>query len=110
MNLELMNWKEFLKPTWKKILFSFIITIAWILFLRFYISSGKYNCGVITSACYHYPAYLNYIILVPTPCVCNLTTSDAINGFLSAGVIPFILAYLLYSIISMLLSKKSHKT
>jgi len=101
-----MNWKEFLKPTIAKIVFSLVITIIWIFIAR---SSVTYFCSVsssVNAGCFPHPTYLDYINLVPNPCNCNVTSSDAINSFFINGFIPFILLYLLYSILSSFIHKK----
>jgi hypothetical protein len=105
-----MKGKEFLKPTITKIVFSFVVIIVWIFIAR---SFGDYFCSVpqsyVNAGCFPHPAYLDYINLVPSHCNCNVTSSDAITSFFINGVIPFILTYLLYSVVSMMLSKKSPK-
>jgi hypothetical protein len=91
-----MNWKEF-KPTKKKIIFSFIITLAWWLLLFFINSSLRCPCIINRAGC------IDYDYLSPLQgggCHCGCTSIQmVIYQYLIAFLFPFIIAYFLMSLI-----------
>ena len=97
-----MNWKKFLKPTKGKLILSIIITVLSI---------------IITATYYYFPPFLcetcgdvNYEKwpdIVPE-CDCTIGASfyEFTNEIISVFMIPFVLTYHIYSVISSLMHKK----
>lgn len=95
-----MNWKQFLKPDKRKIVLMIIITLVWILLLRFLLSEDpKYK--YITCQC---PAecpggnYIDYLI-IPSSCKCCTSLSMIYNDYLWNLLLPLVISYFLSCLI-----------
>jgi len=102
-----MDWKEFLKPTKNKLMISIIITIAWILLLRYIVSNTNVMCEMCSGIC---PSgnYVSYLI-VPPVCYCCVSLSEVYNNYLWNLIIPFIFSYFLSCLILWVYGKRKKK-
>ena len=98
IKLELMNWREFLKPNKKKIIISLIITLVWYLTLFYTYSSFKAcscSSGEIINFCIDY----EYLSPLKGGCHCGCTSlQTVVYEYLYALIIPFIIAYVIMSL------------
>jgi hypothetical protein len=102
-----MNWKEFLKPDWEKIVITVIITAAWILFLRFIISNTVVLCEMCPDTCPE-GNYVNYLI-VPKLCPCCVSLSEVYENYLWNLIIPFIFSYFISCLIIWIYNRMKKK-
>jgi len=101
-----MNWKEFFKPTRGKLIFSIVVTLLWILLMRYltFINLSKISCSFCSGICPE-GNYANYL-LVPAGCNCCVSLSDVFYDYIWLIVVPFVVSYFIYSTLSMFLFKK----
>ena len=93
-----MGWKEFIKPTKGKIFFSIIVVLVWYLYLK----SITYLCKTCIPE-------LSCETIWPTlvsTCDCCFTFINFVTQILIVIIAPFIVAYLIYSVISLIIKSK----
>jgi hypothetical protein len=102
-----MNWKEFFRPTKRKIIFSIAVTfILYLTRLIIYLNnSGQCKCTVIGTppVCtdYHF-----FLLIKEWTCHCGCTSiSKVISQYFWIIVIPFVLFYIIYSAIRIIILK-----
>ena len=96
-----MNWKQFLKPDWRKIVITIIILLLWILPNRFIVYTIKAECKMCPD---YWPDncpggnYVDYLI-IPKICSCCVSLSELYNDYLWNLFIPLVIFYLLSCLI-----------
>ncbi len=94
-----MDWKEFFKPTKKKIIASTVITVIYYYLRVWEYSQIRYKLAVCPKIeCEHWPQHVG----LPK---CCFYFSDYILQFFSLLVIPFLVVYLVYSLVSYIIKK-----
>jgi len=102
-----MGWKEFLKPNSMKIVLAIIITVSWILLLRYIVSNTIVMCEMCLGNC---PSgnYVDYLI-VPPVCYCCVSLSEVYNNYLWNLIIPFIFSYFISCLIIWIYDERKKK-
>lgn len=95
-----MNWKEFFKPTWRKIFITFILIFIYFLFI------SLIRLAVVCGDCASIPGftcennYYEYLPLKKFTCNCGCTTlGDLFMQYLLFVIIPLLFFYVLSCII-----------
>lgn len=89
-----MNWKESLRPTKRKIIVSLIITILWALFVIS--SQGLPRCA---SCLPNQSRGFTELSLIPHCCREYISLLDLIYEYSILFIIPFVISYVVISII-----------
>ena len=98
-----MDWKEFFKPTKGKIIFSLVVTIVLYLFIASLTLGWCKNCGEYK--------YENWPKIIPyCSCTIGSTFSEFILHVFLIFIIPFVVAYLIYSFIVFLRKKSKNQS
>ncbi len=100
-----MEWKQALKPTWKKLLISLVIAIISAVATKIIL----YQPSICSCSIEGFKNCINYnsFALISRECTCRCTTlGEVFSDYFLYAVIPFIAIYLIYSVITKLVSNK----
>ena len=103
----MMNWREFFKPTIGKITFSIIVVLIWYWYFK-YILVGNKHCELIITKTPLICSNLYPFLLIDT-CPGSggcITVNYILWQYLFIIIIPIMIAYVAYSLLSLLKFKK----
>jgi len=99
-----MNWKNFFKLTKGKIIFSIIATLVWI-FLKIS-TTRELVCDCASGGFEGCTDYSSLLIIKQAGCHCScVPIVEVISQYFTIIIIPFVIAYFLYSVISVIIRK-----
>jgi hypothetical protein len=99
--------KEFLKPTKKKLIVSVILTIFWIFIKK--LSAPLVNCMCIQGGFDNCTDYYRFL-LIKQGCHCTcFSLPEVLLQYFWNLIVPFVIAYLIYSIIELVINLRKRK-
>ncbi|MBU0979481.1 MAG: hypothetical protein KJ709_01630 [Nanoarchaeota archaeon] len=100
-----MEWKKMFKPNLWKIVFSIIITASWFFILKKMLPMVLCDC--IMESPLMCKDYYNYLLINHHLCGCGCTPFiDVVVQYLLFIIVPFIVAYIVFSLLQLVLSRK----
>ena len=97
-----MKQKGYFQLSWGKVIISIMLTIVWVFFQRIW--TGSLMCKVcsvdVLEGCKNYFGWL-----AVQKCECCVAFFDVIVNYLNYVVVPFIVIYILYSLLAMFISR-----
>ncbi|MEK6925770.1 MAG: hypothetical protein AABW50_00680 [Nanoarchaeota archaeon] len=100
-----MNYLKLFKPNKNKIIISSALTIIWIILKKLFSFRGVCDC--LLGGFQNCNDYYSYLLIKNAGCHCScIGINEVIIQYLQVIIMPFILAYIVYSIIQIFFSKK----
>jgi len=100
-----MNWRIFLKPTRLKIIFSILSTLLAI--FGIYALTPTIECFCAIGGFENCTDYYSHLLIKKIACHCSCTTlNEVFSQYFWFLIVPFVLSYLFYSIVSNFVLRK----
>lgn len=102
-----MDWNYF-KPTRWKIIVSFILTVIWMFIIMQTVAVPLMACLCASGGFDNCTDFHSFLIIKNPDCHCGCTSLiQVFMQYLTMIIIPFIIVYVIYSLIEMIIPKKS---